>query len=95
MGRDPGKPLAPAGRFSLLGESRGQAAHVLLLPRSPLLQHRFPGLGLPANEKEEKTLLCVKAKLGEREGKGKKKREKKKEKEKKKDNVWVVCSGDF
>lgn len=48
-----------------------------------------PGLGLLANEKEEKNLLCIKAKLGEREGKGKKK------KKKKKDNTWVVCLGDF
>lgn len=85
MGRDPRKTPGSSGEvFQLPGESRGQAAHVLL-PAPLCFSIASPSLGPPANEKEKKnTLLCVEAKPGE--GKGR---------EKKKDNMWVVCWGDF
>lgn len=78
-GGTPGSPLAPAGRFSSSLGKVGDKRHTSRCCPAPL---RFsiasPGLGLPANEKEEKNLLCVKAKLGERGGEGGEKKGKKK-----------------
>lgn len=83
MGGTLGSTLVLGGGFP----AGGQAAHIPLPPRSPPPQQRFPGLGQPANEKrikkERKKSFCVSRRsLGRGE-------------EEKKDNVWVVCSGDF